>query len=134
MTKRFILAVTLVIIAAGAASAYNLNFTLYNESGSTFREILLSPSWNDDFDRTDDLLFFKRSRRPLSIPHGQSESLNLHYSDERQDCRYWDLYVRCADGKEGMWKRIDLSTVVVVRIDRRLRARTFTVSDLLDMY
>ena len=90
MAKRFIMAVTLVIIAAGAASAYNLNFTLYNECGSTFRKILLSPSWNDSFDPIEDLLVFKGSRRPLSIPHGHREKLNLHYNDERQYCQYWD--------------------------------------------
>lgn len=134
MAKRFVLAITLVILATGVASAYNLNFTLYNQCGSTFKEILLSPSWNSDFDRTEDLLVFKGSRRPLSIASGHKEKITLNYGDERQYCQYWDLYVRCADGRKGMWRRIDLSKVVVIRVDRKLSVRTWTASELLDMF
>ena len=135
MIKRFILAVTLAVIVANAAAAYNLNFTIFNRSGSRVNKILLSPSWNDDFDQEYDLITRGNTGRPTTISNGGSEKISLdNLTDGRQNCRYWDLYVVCADGRKGMWRGIDLRTVVGVRIDRNLTLHTFTASDILDMF
>lgn len=135
MMKRFILAVALMVIMANAAAAYNLNFTIFNRSGSRVNRILLSPSWNDEFDQEYDLITRGRSGRPTTIANGSSEKISLdNLTDERQYCQYWDLYVVCADGRKGLWRGIDLSVVVGVRIDRNLSLQTFTASDILSMF
>lgn len=44
----------------------------------------------------------------------------------------WDMYIFCADGREKMFRRIDLSEVMVVRIDSYLSISKFTALDILE--
>ncbi len=135
MTRKILTAAVLVVMMANAAAAFSLDFTIYNQSGSTFKEIMLSPSWYPNIDRNRDLVTRRGSRKPLIILHGHHEEIMIdHLTDERRGCRYWDLYVKCANGREGFWRGIDLSTTVAVRIDRRLSLEPFTATDILNMF
>ena len=135
MTKKILTAAVLVVMMANVAAALSLDFTIYNESGSTFKEIMLSPSWYPDIDRDRDLVRRNDNGRPTTISHGHHAKITLNdLTDYRRGCKYWDLYVKCANGREGFWRGINLGATVAVRIDRSLTLEPFTVRDIIDMF
>ena len=51
MMKKLAAAIFAVVVMVSAASAYNLDFTILNESGSRITRIYLSPSWEETAER-----------------------------------------------------------------------------------
>ena len=135
MMKKLAAAIFAVVVMVSAASAYNLDFTILNESGSSITRIYLSPSWEESFDPDRHLVTRGRGGTPTMIANGGSEKITFgNVCTDYRNSAMWDMYVVCADGRKGMWRRIDLSEVMAVRIDRNLSVRTFTALELLGMF
>ena len=114
MMKSFILAMLLAAVMAGAASAYNLNFTIYNESGWTFKQIWVSPhgasKWNGNTDRVN--------VRPLRSGYNiRIDTSNSRRMRNNTGTRKWDIRVYYGDDSWHQWRDIDLSRITQFWVD-----------------
>ena len=132
--KKFIIALLAAVLAAGTASAYNLNFTLDNESGYDFTEIWLKPSTNLEWNQQYDRLTQKGSSVPSRLNNGQRTKITFdNVSETRRNKAIWDLSVKFPNGKYEVWTNIDLSGIVMLRIDRQRLLHKMTATELLDL-
>ena len=132
--KKFVIALLLAVLAAGAASSeYNLNFAIFNQSGTKFMRVYLSPSWKENFDRQGDLVTNSKGN-PTTVANEDYEIINLeNLKGDYRESAVWDLYVVCADGREKLCRKINLSEVAAVVIYRDLSFETFTARQLRNM-
>ena len=111
--KRFILAVLLVAVAASTAAAYNLNFTLYNETGYNITRMMASPSGNDEWDPDLDTI------TPGRLRNGYHSRITFNNVNRyRRNSSHWDLRLYYA-GRWHEWHNIPLSRVSRVYVNRR---------------
>ena len=111
LSRKFFLAVLLVVLMAGSAMAARQDFTLYNYSGKTITKIYIIPSWKPTFAEKDR---FTGSALPLR--HGKSANMTFHsYPDEQ----YWDLRVYYANGKYENWSELDFFKISRLSIDKK---------------
>ena len=133
MMKKLAAAIFAVVVMVSAAAAYNLDFTILNETGSRITRIYLSPSWEESFDPDRHLVTRGRNGSPTTIFDGDSEKITFdNVNSDYKNSAMWDMYIFCADGREKMFRRIDLSEVMVVRIDSYLSISKFTALDILE--
>lgn len=133
--KKFAAVLLLVFLITGTASSreYNLNFAIFNKSGTKIMRVYLSPSWKEDFDRRGDLVT-KSNGDPTTVANEDYEIINLDNAnyDYRQSA-LWDMYIVCADGREKMLRKINLSRVAAVVVYRNLSYETFTAEEIQNM-
>ncbi len=118
MIKKFLLSVLLISVIATAASAeFNLNFTLHNNSGYTFKEVWVSPHNNSEWHASTDRV----NMRPLRSGYYTKITFN-NVSRARRNERYWDLRVYYADTWHE-WRNIRFSAITDIWVDRNFYAR-----------
>ena len=134
--KKFIIALFLAVLAASTASAaYNLTFTLSNESGYNFTEIWLKPSVNIEWNAEYDKLTVKGSSRASTLDNGNKTKITFdNVSSTRKNVAIWDLSVKLSNGEYKTWEKMDLSDIVMIRIDRGFMAHKTTAADILDLF
>jgi len=113
---KFLLAVIVILVMAGTAgAAYNLNFTLYNNSGWYFRKIWLSPSGNKKWNANRDVV--SHGNTPSTLASGHNTRITFdNVSSERRNVATWDLRIDASDGKKHEFHDIPLSQIVGVEI------------------
>ena len=110
---KLLLGLSLIFSAAGSAVAletYNLNFTLYNESGYTFGQVWVRPSHlNERWSRVN--------IRPLrSGYHIKITSDSCGVLARKNYLRYWDVRVYTGSTPHE-WTSIRLSAITQLWID-----------------
>ncbi len=133
--KKFMIALLVVVLAAGTASAYNLNFTLSNECNYSFTEIWLKPSTNLEWNQQYDRLTQKGNNRPSRLDKGKRTKITFdNVGEARKNTAIWDLSVKLTNGEYKTWTKIDLSGIVMLRIDKQYMLHKMTAAELLDLF
>ena len=110
--KLFLSLVLIFVFAGGAAAleTFNLNFTLYNESGYSFKRVFVRPSHlNEKWSRVN--------IRPLrSGYHIKIDTSNCGVLARKNYLRYWDIRVYYGDTWH-QWEGIRLSAITQFWVD-----------------
>lgn len=107
----------IAMVMTSTAGAYNLNFTLYNNSGWFFRRIWLSPSGNKKWNPNRDVVM--NGSVNTTVSSGNNTRITFdNVSQARRDVAKWDLRIDASDGKKHEFHDIPLSQIVEVEIGR----------------
>jgi hypothetical protein len=90
-----------------AASPDRLDFTLHNNTGYQIDEVYVSPSNTDDWE--EDILGEDVLENGSEVP--------ITFNRQRQS--FWDLKVVFKGGREGIWKKFNLSQLTDIFISFR---------------
>ncbi|MGI9036492.1 MAG: argininosuccinate lyase [Pyrinomonadaceae bacterium] len=96
----------MLLFTASSYAQAKQDFTLHNQTGKTIKEVYVSPAaeddWGDDVLGADDTL-------------ADGEKVDIVFNRRNQVNNY-DLQVVFSDGKTGIWRKFDLSTISDVTI------------------
>ena len=105
MNRSVLIALLLLLAAAGPVFAGKQDFTLVNQTGFDIHEVYLSPHGGDDWE--EDVM------GKGILADGQSVAIKFARTDKTKD---WDLKVVDKDGKAIVWEKLNFLEISKVTL------------------